>query len=248
MARQNHLSITMYKTVFMFLLTVLPSQSVFAAKTTTAKVTKTTKATKTTTNTSNGNPDYCTTAPPSHATFPSQPGDVIPPIPCTGGYLVQQGQCCNGNNAPCTGTDIIWQLPLASCVTVNPQYNGCPGNMLLGVCCSGAGVALEGSGTPSSTVSCEGGAVFTVSVSDGTTITSSYSQSSASDTSNTSNSTTSVTSNTATNTVEGGTKLSSGLLSSITATATSTGYAAPTNAVAFGALAIGAAGAVIAVL
>lgn len=36
----------------------------------------------------------------------------------------------------------VYALPLETCVSRNPFWNGCPGNMLKGLCCAGAGVIL----------------------------------------------------------------------------------------------------------
>lgn len=100
--------------------------------------------------------DYCTTAPssvysPTYSPFTY--ATVVPPIPCDGQYAIQQGYCCKSgfdcinaqnNTCTCLGGPLLWKLPLAPCVTQNPYYSGCPGNMLDGLCCSGPGVFMQG--------------------------------------------------------------------------------------------------------
>jgi hypothetical protein len=66
-----------------------------------------------------------------------------PPIPCTGEYAANRGICCPGkfsyaHGACKDGAAPLWTLPLAPCVTQHPQWSGCPGNMMDGLCCSGA--------------------------------------------------------------------------------------------------------------
>lgn len=127
--------------------------------------------------------DYCTTA-PSSVYRPSLFSDInptptiIPPLPCPGVYATQEGYCCSGGiSCPGNGTcncpngTLVYSLPLAPCVTQNPYYSGCPGNMLGGLCCSGPGIFLQGEyGEGWSTPMCNHGtAVYNVTTAaDGT--------------------------------------------------------------------------------
>ena len=122
--------------------------------------------------------DYCTSTTSADGPFFTGKGDVIPPIPCENGYYnVQAGFCCMGLNTTCENlkcqcndSDKWWQLPLDDCIKDNPQWSGCPGNMLNGLCCSGPGIVLRGADmTPACT---DGSAIFTVMTSNGTTSTS----------------------------------------------------------------------------
>jgi len=128
--------------------------------------------------------DYCTTAPTYSSiweptiTFSESNPTVTPPLPCPAWYAVQEGYCCSngfqcsGGSCTCPNGTLIYSLPLAPCVSQNPQWSGCPGNMMQGLCCSGPGIFVGGdyNGTWS-TAACIGGgtAVFNVTTaSDGT--------------------------------------------------------------------------------
>ncbi|KAI6354657.1 hypothetical protein MCOR25_008514 [Pyricularia grisea] len=118
-----------------------------------------------------GTPAYCTTATPqSKFSIPTGTTRPVPPLPCTGAYDAEKGVCCKSTDPNCSGSGVEWQLPLAPCVTSNPLYNGCPGNMLNNVCCESARVAfVDGN------VSCENGrSLFTVMTSADKTVTSSF--------------------------------------------------------------------------
>ncbi|KAF2761835.1 hypothetical protein EJ05DRAFT_472792 [Pseudovirgaria hyperparasitica] len=96
-------------------------------------------------------PSYCTTAPSSvyipTYTLSGDDDTSTPPLPCNKAtYATQEGYCCSNGiacaNGECTcpnGT-LIYSLPLEPCVTLNPYYSGCPGNILRDLCCSGPGV------------------------------------------------------------------------------------------------------------
>lgn len=139
-----------------------------------------TTTTPSTTTTGTAPYDYCTsTTSAEDSIFTPDANDVIPPIPCQGAYYVQEGFCCMGLNSTCVDgdcdcidSDAWWQLPLDDCVQNNPQWSGCPGNMMKGLCCSGPDVALEGAElTP---VCPTGTPVFTVRTTNGTTSTSTF--------------------------------------------------------------------------
>jgi hypothetical protein len=122
-------------------------------------------------------PDYCT-AHPKHATHPNPDAHFLAPLPCPGEYAAVRGVCCAGKfdwaAARCHGHEHtpVWALPLAPCVSQNPNWSRCPGNMMDGLCCSGAeivGARVErGKPRPAE---CQGGgtAVFTVSTLPGGT-------------------------------------------------------------------------------
>ena len=112
--------------------------------------------------------------------------DVVPPLPCDGTYFPQDGRCCkiseteegHFSSEDCLDdpSKLVFQMPLASCVRSNPAWNGCPGNMLHGTCCNGAavGVARVQESTASgfvSSVDCHDGIAWVMTVSDGTTVT-----------------------------------------------------------------------------
>jgi hypothetical protein len=86
-------------------------------------------------------PTYCNPSAPhiNHAPDPR----FTPPIPCAGEYNPYKGICCSGKydwiHGSCRSADstAAWTLPLAPCVTQHPQWSGCPGNMMDGLCCSG---------------------------------------------------------------------------------------------------------------
>ncbi|KAI6290908.1 hypothetical protein MCOR07_008665 [Pyricularia oryzae] len=118
-----------------------------------------------------GTPAYCTTAPPQPKfDIPTGTTRPVPPLPCTGAYDAEKGLCCKSTDPNCSGGGVEWQLPLAPCVTSNPLYRGCPGNMLNNVCCESARVAfVDGK------VSCENGrSLFMVMTSADKTVTSSF--------------------------------------------------------------------------
>jgi len=132
-------------------------------------------------------PAYCTTAPQGHR-YP--PSDITPPIPCAAAYEVQKGLCCHivtlgdtltgpvtlSGPQTCTGTGVSFQIPLAPCVSVNPWWNGCPGNMMSGTCCNGPGLFVGNPFTGTMTtygVHCVEGVAFVVETTSGRTITSS---------------------------------------------------------------------------
>jgi hypothetical protein len=103
-------------------------------------------------------PDYCTSWSVKTWTFSdyfaNPTSTLTPPLPCPGWYSSQQGYCCSGNSIRCSGKQcscpdgsLVYTLPLAPCVTNNPNWSGCPGNMMGNLCCSGPGIAIFG--TPS---------------------------------------------------------------------------------------------------
>ncbi|GAB7351851.1 hypothetical protein MBLNU459_g2408t1 [Dothideomycetes sp. NU459] len=131
---------------------------------------------------------YCTTAPssvysPSYTLYdPNAMPQVTPPLPCPGVYAVQQGYCCSNGfdclsgdgTCTCPNGTLVYSLPLAPCVTQNPDYSGCPGNMMAGLCCSGPGIFMgsDYNGTVSWPVCTFGTAVFNVTTAaDGTVAT-----------------------------------------------------------------------------
>ncbi|KAF2815131.1 uncharacterized protein BDZ99DRAFT_515884 [Mytilinidion resinicola] len=103
-------------------------------------------------------------------TFGDESPTVTPPLPCPGWYATQQGYCCSdgincsGGTCTCPNGTLVYSLPLAPCVSENPQWTGCPGNMMHGLCCSGPGIFMSGpyNGTWSTAVCDQGTAVFNV--------------------------------------------------------------------------------------
>jgi len=49
----------------------------------------------------------------------------------------------NAAGCSCSDGDIVYQLPFEPCVEGNPFYTGCPGNMGVGICCSGPGISFD---------------------------------------------------------------------------------------------------------
>ncbi|KAJ7817748.1 hypothetical protein B0H14DRAFT_3474376 [Mycena olivaceomarginata] len=118
---------------------------------------------------------------------------ITPPIECPGAYVNYGGICCSGNQLlDCSYSDIyagyqtpfscclpghfIWALPLSdadiTAAQANGTYSGCPGNMRLGLCCSGSVIYEDDSG---SDVCSLGTALFTAStLADGRISTSSF--------------------------------------------------------------------------
>ncbi|KAJ6514754.1 hypothetical protein DFH09DRAFT_1196220 [Mycena vulgaris] len=127
------------------------------------------------------------------ATTTSKSYQITPPVPCPGGYYTYGGVCCGGNRSlDCSYSDIadgyqtpssccvpgtfIWALPLSgadiAAATANGTYTGCPGNMRLGLCCSGAIIYEDESGAD---VCSLGTALFQAStLADGSVSTSSF--------------------------------------------------------------------------
>jgi hypothetical protein len=92
-------------------------------------------------------PEYC--SPHLKHTNRLTDSRLVPPIPCPGVYAIHRGICCAAKfdwlADRCHGHDHspAWTLPLAPCVTANPFWSGCPGNMMDGLCCSGAELVGE---------------------------------------------------------------------------------------------------------
>jgi hypothetical protein len=115
-------------------------------------------------------PSYCTNHPrETHRSHDSR--GVVAPLPCPGEYVAHAGICCAGRYSStlnrCHGNSQtpLWTLPLAPCVSQNPAWSGCPGNMFDGLCCSGAefvGQRVEhGNWKPAE---CQGGGTVVFSV------------------------------------------------------------------------------------
>ncbi|KAJ7883941.1 hypothetical protein B0H13DRAFT_2343892 [Mycena leptocephala] len=118
---------------------------------------------------------------------------ITPPVSCPGAYYNYGGICCTGNAMlDCSYSDLfngyqtpasccppgrfLWALPLSdaqiAASQANGTYSGCPGNMRLGLCCSGAVIYEDDSGAD---VCSLGTALFTAStLSDGRVSTSSF--------------------------------------------------------------------------
>ncbi|KAF7337058.1 hypothetical protein MVEN_02143000 [Mycena venus] len=118
---------------------------------------------------------------------------ITSPTLCPGIYLNYGGVCCSGTTLlDCSYSDIYdgyqmpssccppgtfqWALPLTdaeiAAVQANGTYSGCPGNMRLGLCCSGSIIYEDDSGKD---VCSLGTALFTAStLSDGRVSTSSF--------------------------------------------------------------------------
>ncbi|KAJ7679279.1 hypothetical protein DFH06DRAFT_1415284 [Mycena polygramma] len=110
---------------------------------------------------------------------------ITPPVECPGIYYNYGGICCSGNTMlDCSFSDIltgfqtpssccppnqfVWALPLSdaqiAAAQANGTYTGCPGNMRLGLCCSGAIIYEDDSGAD---VCSLGTALFTASTLSG---------------------------------------------------------------------------------
>ncbi|KAJ7662988.1 hypothetical protein B0H17DRAFT_1093157 [Mycena rosella] len=135
-------------------------------------------------------------SPGSQAATPttsSKSYQITPPVACPGLYYTYGGVCCTGNTMlDCSYSDIAdgfqtpssccppgafgWALPLSdaqiAAAQANGTYTGCPGNMRLGLCCSGGIIYEDDSGAD---VCSLGTAVFTATtLSDGRVSTSSF--------------------------------------------------------------------------
>ncbi|KAJ7282781.1 hypothetical protein C8J57DRAFT_51492 [Mycena rebaudengoi] len=92
---------------------------------------------------------------------------ITPPVSCPGVYWNYAGVCCGpgiemvgctypdrysnaGPESCCPPGNFWWSLPLSdasiAAAKANGTYSGCPGNMRLGVCCSGAIIYEDDSG------------------------------------------------------------------------------------------------------
>ncbi|KAJ6561698.1 hypothetical protein B0H19DRAFT_1142348 [Mycena capillaripes] len=118
---------------------------------------------------------------------------ITPPVECPGAYYTYGGVCCTGNKMlDCSYSDIFngYQTPSSCCLPdhfvfalplsdaqiaaaqANGTYSGCPGNMRLGLCCSGAVIYEDDSGAD---VCSLGTALFTATtLADGRVSTSSF--------------------------------------------------------------------------
>lgn len=127
------------------------------------------------------------------ATTTSKSYQITPPVACPGLYYTYGGVCCSGNTMlDCSYSDIldgyqtpasccppgafVWALPLSdaqiAAAKANGTYTGCPGNMRLGLCCSGGIIYEDDSGAD---VCSLGTAVFTAStLADGSVSTSTF--------------------------------------------------------------------------
>ncbi|KAJ6611942.1 hypothetical protein B0H10DRAFT_2046623 [Mycena sp. CBHHK59/15] len=127
------------------------------------------------------------------STTTSKSYQITPPVACPGVYYTYGGVCCGGNKMlDCSYSDIfdgyqtpsscclpgafIWALPLSdvqiAAAKANGTYTGCPGNMRLGLCCSGAVIYEDDSGVD---VCSLGTTVFVAStLADGSVSTSSF--------------------------------------------------------------------------
>src|ERR1700743_1874934 len=92
-------------------------------------------------------PEYCSPHQKHHNRVPDS--RLVPPLPCPGEYVAPRGICCaakfDWTAERCHGANHVpvWAIPLAPCVTQNPRWSGCPGNIIDGLCCSGPDVIGE---------------------------------------------------------------------------------------------------------
>ncbi|KAF2179122.1 hypothetical protein K469DRAFT_801851 [Zopfia rhizophila CBS 207.26] len=54
---------------------------------------------------------------------------LIAPLPCSG--------YCSSDFCACPNGTVVWNLPVEPCVSQNPFWPWCPGNILQELCCSG---------------------------------------------------------------------------------------------------------------